>query len=446
VYKNGDPVSQTTTNDYVQIATVTAATDGSKLTFDFNDKATADIVELLLSHVALGVLSKTTKVPTQDWDGLPATVDVQASLKTSAASAAVTFDRYFNVVSRDETSSPDLVTVPFFRSMDEVLNNAGRSISFNSDNGSPGVLTSTGTSGSNNHYLWDKEGDFANGSLQVSIESGATQQLRLGVTSALNMFYVDFTNGNKVKYNPNLLFYGSNQTVEGVPKTAGSIHSGVINTTSTDWVEVGSIDTTYFGQRGNSLKINFNASVTKEIVNALISNLYMGVVDYGTNGTPSVTTNWAAAAGPKLLKLTVTDAAGNSDSAYRTMLIISDPTNDAGIMGTEGNDSYLAGTVSNDTIDGLGGNDSILGGAGDDSIQGGTGNDTLVGGEGKDTLDGGEWSDKYILTESVRAKDWVLLAPGSQGGEEVSHHLCQRHQRQLDGGAVARRLFVCGHD
>jgi hypothetical protein len=35
---------------------------------------------------------------------------VQASLKTSASSAAVTFDRYFNVVSHDETSSPDLVT------------------------------------------------------------------------------------------------------------------------------------------------------------------------------------------------------------------------------------------------------------------------------------------------------------------------------------------------
>jgi hypothetical protein len=110
IYKNGDPVSQTTTNDYVRIATVTAAADGSKLTFNFNDKATADIVELLLSQVALGVLDKTTKVPTQDWDGLPATVDVQASLKTSASSAAVTFDRYFNVVSHDETSSPDLVT------------------------------------------------------------------------------------------------------------------------------------------------------------------------------------------------------------------------------------------------------------------------------------------------------------------------------------------------
>lgn len=92
---------------------------------------------------------------------------------------------------------------------------------------------------------------------------------------------------------------------------------------------------------------------------------------------------------------------------------------DGGVIGeqsgTEGDDSWLFGSVANDTIRGLGGNDRIeardnedvvFGGGGDDVISAGpgddqvygeAGDDVIAGGLGNDTLDGGAGLDVYVF-------------------------------------------------
>lgn len=63
------------------------------------------------------------------------------------------------------------------------------------------------------------------------------------------------------------------------------------------------------------------------------------------------------------------------------------------IQGTQGNDSFLNGTVEDDKIYGFAGDDSLYGNQGSDKLYGGKDNDTLDGADGNDTLDGAQGND-----------------------------------------------------
>jgi len=63
------------------------------------------------------------------------------------------------------------------------------------------------------------------------------------------------------------------------------------------------------------------------------------------------------------------------------------------IEGTQGNDSFLPGTLESDEIYGLGGDDYLFGNEGDDRLYGSDGKDVLDGWYGNDTLDGGNDND-----------------------------------------------------
>jgi len=63
------------------------------------------------------------------------------------------------------------------------------------------------------------------------------------------------------------------------------------------------------------------------------------------------------------------------------------------IQGTQGNDSFLAGTLESDEIYGLGGDDYLFGDEDDDRLYGDHGNDRLNGGSNNDTLYGDKGDD-----------------------------------------------------
>jgi Ca2+-binding RTX toxin-like protein len=78
-----------------------------------------------------------------------------------------------------------------------------------------------------------------------------------------------------------------------------------------------------------------------------------------------------------------------------------------------GNGANIAtGGAGNDTITGGTGADSIDGGTGTDSLVGGGGNDTIIGGEGADTITGGTGADTITLTETVAARDTLIVGNG----------------------------------
>jgi len=111
---------------------------------------------------------------------------------------------------------------------------------------------------------------------------------------------------------------------------------------------------------------------------------------------------------------------------------------DGGVIGDqEGTDAddVLRGSVTSDSIDGLGGNDKIealdqddlvWGGEGDDIISAGSGNDGLSGGQGNDVMAGGhgdDWlegsngSDVYSFNRGD-GKDYIYDSPGWSEGED----------------------------
>jgi VCBS repeat-containing protein len=70
--------------------------------------------------------------------------------------------------------------------------------------------------------------------------------------------------------------------------------------------------------------------------------------------------------------------------------------------GASGND-LLFGNGGDDTLVGQNGADLLVGGAGNDSLQGGGGNDVLVGGDGNDTLVGGAGNDTFVFNTPLNA-------------------------------------------
>ena len=405
LFEKSDPINTVPNSklSYIQIGTVTASQDATQLSVTFNDKATSDIVEMLLSNIAFSVVNKTTGTPTQDWSGLPASLEVKFSLSQVANGPSVEFTKTITPQSVDEASAPTVDIQRTLNVLDELVNPSG--ITFGVNTGAEINVFNPRTWGGDKTIVADKEGDLAGGSMEVSFLQGGSSFMRLGITNYSGVFKVE---SGVVSYSSDAKYYGQNE----YSSTGSLTHAAFSNQTlGTQWQAIGNIDGTHQGKNGDSLVIKFNNNATVAIVQELAASVYVAVQDPSTY---SNTTNWAGADGNKLIKVQITDAKGNIGFDTLPVIVVSHPENDSGIMGSDGNDN-LSGTSSNETISGMGGNDVLSGMGGNDSIDGGWGNDTLVGGEGKDTLDGGDWQDFYDLRETVRARDMVKVGMNQQG-------------------------------
>jgi len=405
LFEKNDPINSVPSGKltYVQIGTVITSQDGTQLSVTFNDKATADIVEMLLSQIAFLVVNKTTGTPTQDWSGFPAALDVKFSLSQSANGLAVEFTKTIAPQSVDESSAPTVDILRTLNVLDELVNPNG--INFAINYGAEINVYNPRSWGGDKLIVADKEGDLAGGSMEVSFLQGATSFMRLGITSYSGIFKVE---SGVVSYSSDAKYFGQSEYASD-----GTLKNGAftVQTKGTQWQAIGTLDSTHQGRNGDSLVVKFNANATVAIVQALAASVYVAVQDPTSYAN---TTNWAGAGGNKLIKVQITDAQGNVGFDTLPVIVVSHPENDSGIMGSDANDK-LTGTSANDVISGLGGSDLLSGLGGNDSIDGGNGNDTLVGGEGKDTLDGGDWQDYYDLRETARARDTVKVGIYQQG-------------------------------
>jgi Ca2+-binding RTX toxin-like protein len=98
----------------------------------------------------------------------------------------------------------------------------------------------------------------------------------------------------------------------------------------------------------------------------------------------------------------------------------------------EGNDTVI-GSISADSINGVGGNNSLLGGGGDDTLAGSAGNDTLLGGDGNDQIYGGS------------GINWLQ---GGGGDDDIWLSGTQDtvFYGRGDSGSAGDRIFAMGHD
>jgi large repetitive protein len=88
------------------------------------------------------------------------------------------------------------------------------------------------------------------------------------------------------------------------------------------------------------------------------------------------------------------------------------------VVGTEGDDADLQGTIFGDTLEGLGGNDTISGSSGNDLLIGGLGNDVLTGGTGYDTFEFNEFGiGNDVITDFDPVFDFFVA--GSFESEQV---------------------------
>jgi Ca2+-binding RTX toxin-like protein len=403
LFEKGDPINSVPNSKltYVQIGTVTASQDGTQLSITFNDKATSDIVEMLLSNIAFSVVNKTAGTPTQDWSGFAPTLDVKFSLSQVASGPSVEFTKTISPQSVDESSAPTVDIQRTLNVLDELINPGG--ITFGVNTGAEINVYNPRSWGGDKTIVADKEGDLAGGSMEVSFLQGASNAMRLGITNYSGVFKVE---SGVVSYSADAKYYGQNATVNGTTVLAFSNQ-----TPATQWQVIGNIDSTHQGKNGDSLLVKFNSNATVAIVQELAASVYVAVQDPSSFAN---TTNWAGAGGNKLIKVQITDAKGNVGFDTLPVIVVSHPENDSGMVGSDANDT-LTGSSANDTISGMGGNDVLSGMGGNDSIDGGSGNDTLIGGEGKDTLDGGDWQDYYDVRETTRARDTVKVGMYQQG-------------------------------
>lgn len=130
--------------------------------------------------------------------------------------------------------------------------------------------------------------------------------------------------------------------------------------------------------RGEPVTIDVLANDSSPLAIALLSTPLNGTVVLNTNGTPDFAddrlqyTPNAAFSGDDSFTYSITDAAGNTDTATVTITVLG-----AILTGNE-LDNTIIGSNYADVLDGAGGNDTLVGVAGDDTFVGGTGADRLV--------------------------------------------------------------------
>ncbi len=317
------------------VATVDATMNGKggqPLKITFNASATPEVAQLLASHVSLSVLDANGRY-TQDWAAAAGNRSVHYELTAGGSTASA--DRPISIVSHDEVAgTPFLSILPVVRSIDEDLNNTGRVISFNGEG--PNVLTGTSAGvNSNQLVVADTAANFNGGSLKVQVVSGNMNQLKLVVSDKSGVFKVDYTSGS-VTYFSDARYYGTDQYSNN-----SLVHASFENATAgtpANSVVIGTLDATHRGRLGDYLLINLNDKATPAIVQTLASSVVLGVTD----ATGALTQNWSAAAGVKVIEMTLKDsAAGVEAKASREMTIISHPEDDGGLINAY---STLAGT------------------------------------------------------------------------------------------------------
>ena len=189
LFEKNDPINSVPSSKltYVQIGTVTASQDGTQLSVTFNDKATSDIVEMLISNIGFSVVNKTTGSPTQDWSGFPATLDVKFSLSQAANGQAVEFTKTIAPQSVDESSAPTVDIQRTLNVLDELLNPNGTRFAGNT--GAEINVYNPAKWGGDRMIVADKEGDLAGGSMEVSFVQGANSAMRLGISTSTGAAY-----------------------------------------------------------------------------------------------------------------------------------------------------------------------------------------------------------------------------------------------------------------
>ncbi|MGE6779026.1 calcium-binding protein [Vreelandella titanicae] len=102
------------------------------------------------------------------------------------------------------------------------------------------------------------------------------------------------------------------------------------------------------------------------------------------------------------------------------------------LVGFDGQNDQLQGSVGDDELFGLSGDDTLTGGAGKDRLDGGDGADTLKGGDGDDRLDGGAGDDELYGDAGEDRLDGGDGADTLEGGDGDD---------RLDGGAGDDELY-----
>jgi hypothetical protein len=306
----------------------------------FNSAATPEIVKSLASHVSLVPLDAQGKL-TQDWEAVQGQKRVTFVVQDSANGTPVSASRVVDLVAHEETGVATLRFLPVIRSMSEDANNAGLLVAFNAEAG-PNV-TAAGTVNSNQVVLNDSDStSYDAGSFTAKVVSGNTAQLRLVISSTSGVFKVNATTG-QVTYYQDATYYGS--AING-HKTFDPDSPG----TAANAIVIGTIDATDRGRPGGALTVHFNDKVTPQIAQTLAAHIALIVTD----GTPaaSLTQNWSAAAGEKLVQFELKESANSVAAvASRTVVISSDPRDDGTIFNLDA--SIQPTLASNEWFDDL---------------------------------------------------------------------------------------------
>ena len=104
--------------------------------------------------------------------------------------------------------------------------------------------------------------------------------------------------------------------------------------------------------------------------------------------------------------------------------------------------NQIQGSISHDTLHGLGGNDRLIGFGGNDTLNGGEGNDLLQGGIGSDQLSGGTGADQFRFDTSIAFGDIDIITDFELGVDQIQ--LSRAVFSALDLGALSATAFVTG--
>jgi VCBS repeat-containing protein len=254
---------------------------------------------------------------------------------TATVAAADGTTQVLTVTITGTNDAPVLTIAASTRVIDEDLNNTGRYIAHNGSASDLGVVNAV--AGLEQISLTDVDtANFGGDVLKVSITSGGTTQLFMGVSNSSGMFSVDSSG---------YIHYYSDATYDG--NTGLNVTPHTASNTSADIV-IGAIDSTYKGLHGGALWIHLNDSATPAITQALASKIYLSVRN-ASDG--SVTEDWSGAAGTKTVQFELDDSSGSAlASAQRTVSVVShvDVLSRTVTAGTYGEGSTITVTVTAD--------------------------------------------------------------------------------------------------
>jgi serralysin len=102
----------------------------------------------------------------------------------------------------------------------------------------------------------------------------------------------------------------------------------------------------------------------------------------------------------------------------------------------------IAGSISGDTLNGLGGNDRLIGFGGNDLLNGGEGDDILQGGIGSDQLTGGTGADRFRFDTALSLTNIDVIADFEHGVDRIE--LSRAVFAALGLGALSANAFGQG--